>query len=107
MGLKLSRRELGLAALAGTMLAQAQEGPVEEPLEDQALDPVYWTRMRHDSAPLRMTFRAGNKKQAEAWQKIAGRESESETPARSDRPSRRHRRGTRALRCRPKPCPRK
>ncbi|MEP6537694.1 MAG: alpha/beta hydrolase family protein [Bryobacteraceae bacterium] len=67
--MKLSRRELGMAALAGTMMAQAQEGTAEAPLEDQALDPVYWTRMRHDAAPLRMAFHADNKKQAEAWQK--------------------------------------
>ena len=73
MALKLSRRELGMAALAGTMLAQAQEAKIEDrlpdQLSDQALDPVYWTRMRHDSAPLRMAFRAENRKQAEAWQK--------------------------------------
>lgn len=63
-----------MAALAGTMLAQAQlaqaqEEKIEDRLDDQALDPVYWTRMRHDSAPLRMAFRAENRKQAEAWQK--------------------------------------
>ena len=73
MALKISRRELGMAALAGTMLAQAQEAKIEDGLPDQlldqALDPVYWTRMRHDSAPLRMAFRAENRKQAEAWQK--------------------------------------
>ena len=69
MTLKISRRQLGMAALAGTMMAQAQEEKIEERLEDQALDPVYWTRMRHDSAPLRMAFRAENRKQAEAWQK--------------------------------------
>ncbi len=68
MALKISRRALGLAALAGTMAAEAQEDKIEDQLEDQALDPVYWTRMRHDSAPLRMAFRAGDKKQAELWQ---------------------------------------
>jgi dienelactone hydrolase len=47
------------------MMAQAQE----EPLNADGLDPVYWTQMRHDSAPLRMTFRAENRKQAEVWQK--------------------------------------
>ena len=73
LALEISRRELGMAALAGTMLAQAQEAKIEDRLPDQlfdqALDPVYWTRMRHDSAPLRMAFRAENRKQAEAWQK--------------------------------------
>jgi dienelactone hydrolase len=61
----MSRRELAMAALASTMMAQ----PQEEKLDDPALDPVQWTRMRHDSAPLRMAFRAENRKQAEAWQK--------------------------------------
>ena len=69
MAMKISRRKLGMAALAGTMLAQAQEEKLEGQLDDQALDPVYWTRMRHDSAPLRMAFRAGDRKQAEEWQK--------------------------------------
>ena len=69
MARKLSRRELGMGALASAMMAQAQEAPSETPLEDQALDPVYWTRMRHDSAPLQMAFRSENRRQAEAWQK--------------------------------------
>src|SRR5664279_1060907 len=69
MALKISRRALGMAALAGTMAAEAQEEKIEDQLEDQALDPVYWTRMRHESAPLRMAFRAADKKQAELWQK--------------------------------------
>jgi dienelactone hydrolase len=72
MARKLSRRELGMAALASSMLAQAQNreaGPVAEKLEDQTLDPVLWTRMRYESAPLKLGFRAGNRKQAEAWQK--------------------------------------
>lgn len=61
-----------MAALASSMLAQAQNreaGPVAEKLEDQTLDPVLWTRMRYESAPLKLGFRAGNRKQAEAWQK--------------------------------------
>jgi dienelactone hydrolase len=69
MGHKISRRELGMAALSSAMMAQSQEAPSEAPLEDQALDPVYWTRMRHDSAPLQMAFRSENRRQAEAWQK--------------------------------------
>ncbi len=40
-----------------------------EKLDDKALDPVLWTRMRYESAPLRLAFRAENRKQAEAWQK--------------------------------------
>lgn len=56
-----------MAALAGSMMAQAQDQ--DQKLDEQALDPVYWTRMRHESAPLRMTFREGSRKDAEAWQK--------------------------------------
>ena len=33
------------------------------------LDPVKWTRDRYESAPLRLTFRATNRTEAEAWQK--------------------------------------
>jgi dienelactone hydrolase len=72
MSQKISRRELGIAALASTMLGQAQEreaGGMAEKLDDKALDPVLWTRMRYESAPLRLAFRAENRKQAEAWQK--------------------------------------
>jgi dienelactone hydrolase len=40
-----------------------------ESVYDPTLDPVDWTKQRHDSAPLRMTFNAADRKQAEAWQK--------------------------------------
>ena len=33
------------------------------------LDPVAWTRARYESAPLRLTFRATNRADAEAWQR--------------------------------------
>jgi hypothetical protein len=33
------------------------------------LDPVDWTRHRYKSAPLRLTFRATNRSEAEAWQR--------------------------------------
>jgi dienelactone hydrolase len=33
------------------------------------LDPVKWTRDRYQSAPLRLTFRATNRAEAEAWQR--------------------------------------
>lgn len=76
---KLSRRQLGLAALAGaasSSLSADESAPYVSPL-DQAtskvgsntLDPVAWTRQRYESAPLRMTFRAQTRKQAESWQK--------------------------------------
>ena len=32
-------------------------------------DPVLWSRKRWEKAPLRLTFKAENRKQAEVWQK--------------------------------------
>ncbi|MFN3321914.1 MAG: alpha/beta hydrolase family protein [Bryobacteraceae bacterium] len=76
---KLSRRELGLSALGAAALAQAQTGEtatysgaldgVETKLQPESFDPVAWSRMRYESAPLRLTFSASNRRQAEAWQK--------------------------------------
>ncbi len=74
MAKKMTRRALGLAA-AGTV-AYAQSEPkysgalegLEGKVDAKEFDPVAWTLERHQSAPLRMTFRAGNRKQAEAWQ---------------------------------------
>ncbi len=58
-------------------LAQGQTKPkytgaldgFEEKVDREAFDPVLWTRRRHESAPLRMTFAARNRREAEAWQK--------------------------------------
>ena len=62
----MSRRELALGALASSAV-QAQDG---NPLPaEPGLDPVAWTLRRYQEMPLRMTFRASTKKQAEAWQK--------------------------------------
>jgi dienelactone hydrolase len=76
MARKLSRRELGLAALGGAALAQAQgrtyTGALdgfESKVDGSTFDPVLWTRKRYESMPLRLTFRAQSRKQAEAWQK--------------------------------------
>ncbi len=38
-------------------------------MNDPRLDPVQWTRTRHASAPLRLTFNSSSKSAAEAWQK--------------------------------------
>lgn len=38
-------------------------------LDPSTFDPVLWTRKRWEKAPLRLTFKAENRKQAEAWQK--------------------------------------
>ena len=37
--------------------------------DDQALDPVLWSRQRWETAALRLTFRAQNRRDAEAWQR--------------------------------------
>jgi dienelactone hydrolase len=45
-------------------------GPLDGTKLDPArFDPVAWTRDRHARAPLRLTFNATTRKQAEAWQK--------------------------------------
>lgn len=59
--MRITRRELGMSALAAGALAGA------EPSEP-ALDPVFWTLQNCDSAPLRLTFRATNKGEALLWQ---------------------------------------
>ena len=81
----MTRRELGkLAAAGGAALlpaarAAAQDnaqnkygGPLEgfaDKVDTAAFDPVLYTRKLYESAPLRLTFRAPSRKQAEAWQK--------------------------------------
>ena len=79
----MTRRELariaaGGAALLGTGKRQARAQTVkytgaldgfESKVDPAAFDPVAYTLQLHDAAPLRLTFRAKDRKQAEAWQK--------------------------------------
>src|SRR5580658_5369724 len=78
----MTRRELGKLAAAGSaamLRSTAQNnarnkygGPLEgfeDKVDAAAFDPVLYTRKLYESAPLRLTFRAENRKQAEAWQK--------------------------------------
>ena len=78
----MTRRELAKLAAAGSAAflpaaarAAAEDqysGPlegVETKVDAAAFDPVLYTRKLYESAPLRLTFRAQNRKQAEAWQK--------------------------------------
>ena len=81
----MTRRELGKLAAGGgaaflpAARAAAQNnapskygGPLEgfqDKVDPAAFDPVVYTRKLYESAPLRLTFRAQNRKQAEAWQK--------------------------------------
>ena len=77
----MTRRELGKLAAAGSfaLLPAARAGTqagyggalegFEGKVDAAAFDPVLYTRKLYESAPLRLTFRAENRKQAEAWQK--------------------------------------
>ena len=76
MGIRISRRQLALAAAGMASAAQAQQenysgalGGLEGRVDMHAFDPVRWSLERHDSAPLKLTFQAKTRKQAEAWQK--------------------------------------
>ncbi len=99
MAIRITRRSLALAA-AGIAPALAQDqdrlyrGPLEsagDKVDPENFDPVHWTKLRHDSAPLKLTFRAENRKQAEAWQRelrakvveLLGGFSEPRTPPRA------------------------
>jgi len=59
----MTRRQLGLTATAAAALAKAEAVPVPE-----GLDPVRWTLDTYQAAPLRLTFNASSKAEAEVWQ---------------------------------------
>ena len=71
-----TRRQFALQA-AAVSVAQAVSPPIkEEPIKpldsgdnSKELDPVEWTQQRYQSAPLRLTFRATNRADAELWQR--------------------------------------
>ena len=76
----MTRRELGKLAAASAALLPAARGGApakysgalegfENKVDSSTFDPVLYTRKLYESAPLRLTFRAQNRKQAEAWQK--------------------------------------
>ena len=75
MSNRLSRRELAVAALAGAA-SRAQEKKYNGALDGatavvdpKQFDPVAWTLDRQHRAPLKLTFQATNRKQAEVWQR--------------------------------------
>src|SRR5579885_3380335 len=81
MANRMTRRQLGLAALATAALEPARPaatpnsgytgalGDVQNKVNMQDFDPVYWTvHDRYATMPLRLTFRATDKAGAEAWQ---------------------------------------
>src|ERR1700682_5401194 len=77
MSKRISRRQLGLVAVAGTALAQTEGAAkhagaldgFEGRVDASELDPVAWAHVRYKAAPLRLAFQAKDRKEAEKWQK--------------------------------------
>src|SRR5712691_12727880 len=74
----MTRRELARLAAAAALRPQARVRAAtytgaldgaEAKLDLKNFDPVLFSRRLYESAPLRLTFSAQNRKQAEAWQK--------------------------------------
>ena len=75
----ITRRDLGRLAAAGALAAKGAQpavstykGPlegVEAKVNLPDFDPVAYTMERYKSAPLKLTFKATNRKDAEAWQR--------------------------------------
>ena len=76
----MTRRELALAGAAAMALrkrGRAQAAPkyrsaldgLEGKVDAAAFDPIAYTLKLHDEAPLALTFKAANRRDAEAWQK--------------------------------------
>jgi len=57
-----------MAAAGASKYTGALDG-FESKVPIDSFDPVAWTRKRYDEMPLRLTFRAKSRKDAEAWQK--------------------------------------
>ena len=76
MAKQFTRRAAIAAATAGTAMAQGNNDTYQGPLDgftskvdNDAFDPIIWTRKRWEAAPLKLTFKgAGNKKQVQDWQ---------------------------------------
>ena len=66
MDKKLTRRNLAKTALATSVLAPLAVGGTVMPKTE--FDPVHWTLESYKSAPLKLTFNARNKSEAERWQ---------------------------------------
>jgi dienelactone hydrolase len=75
----ITRRDLGRLATAGALAATGAQAAVstykgaldgmESKVNIPDFDPVAYTLERYKSAPLKLTFKASNRKDAEAWQK--------------------------------------
>src|SRR5271165_3890459 len=78
-GPRITRRQLGIAAAAASTAMAQDQTPLkkyggalegfESKVEVKQFDPVAYTMDRHRTAPLKLTFKATNQKEAEAWQK--------------------------------------
>jgi dienelactone hydrolase len=70
MARSMTRRELGAtAATTAIALGAKTKGETIPPIPlAEGLDPVKWTLDSYHSAPLRLTFRATNRTEAELWQ---------------------------------------
>ena len=78
---RVTRRDLGKAALASVAALEASRALQGQPkytgaldgyqdkVDAAAFDPVLYTRKLHDAAPLRMTFQAKTRADAERWRK--------------------------------------
>jgi dienelactone hydrolase len=84
MGTRISRRELalavaGIASAEQSGIASAEQGDKREyggaldgmagRVDLESFDPVHWTMQRHSSAPLRLTFKAKTRNEADVWQR--------------------------------------
>ena len=84
MGTRISRRELALAVAGVASAEQAGIASAEQSdkaeydgalegmsgrVDLESFDPVHWTMQRHSSAPLRLTFKAKTRTEADVWQK--------------------------------------
>src|SRR5947209_2623212 len=70
MRIRSTRREFALT-LASAPIAVAREDTMENnqsSTRQDGLDPVQWTKERYQLAPLRLTFRATTRPEAELWQ---------------------------------------
>ncbi len=77
----MTRRDLGKLALVGAVTVEqgsAEDNPshytgaldgFEKKVDLAGFDPVAYTKVLHDAAPLQMTFRATTRVDAEAWQR--------------------------------------
>jgi dienelactone hydrolase len=67
----ITRREMGIALTAAAVPAGKYTGALDDApsrVDLVEFDPVHWTLEEYKAAPLRLTFRATTKAEAESWQ---------------------------------------